>query len=279
MPNRILKESICTSDNLDTVSAEEEAFFYRLVVQCDDYGCLDARPSILLSRCYPLRRTMTEQHIISLLSSLVGARLVDVYMVAGRPYLHLTTWANHQQIRAVRRKYPGPEDADSDCDALDSICNHPIADAIRCSRNPIQSNPIQSERESNPKASPTRATRSRVPPAEVPPAVAVFRSVMSRNPPKAWYVRLDTAVTREPDALARWEAHCMEWIGHGYKPTDVARILESYQRGGLTEPAAAAPAPGGNGRSPRDVRVGDRASALEQAARKLGYGQDDTRSS
>ena len=55
MPNRILKESICTSDNLDSLSTEAEAFFYRLLVQCDDYGRMDARPPILLSRCYPLR--------------------------------------------------------------------------------------------------------------------------------------------------------------------------------------------------------------------------------
>ena len=38
MPNRILKDSICTSPNIDTLSREAEVFFYRLLVQCDDHG-------------------------------------------------------------------------------------------------------------------------------------------------------------------------------------------------------------------------------------------------
>lgn len=38
MPNRILKESITTSETLDSLSAEEERLFYRLLVICDDYG-------------------------------------------------------------------------------------------------------------------------------------------------------------------------------------------------------------------------------------------------
>ena len=47
MPNRIIKESICTSDTIDQLSPEEEIFFYRLIVNCDDYGRMDARPQIL----------------------------------------------------------------------------------------------------------------------------------------------------------------------------------------------------------------------------------------
>ena len=38
MPNRVIKESICTSDTLDHLSADEERFFYRLLVQVDDFG-------------------------------------------------------------------------------------------------------------------------------------------------------------------------------------------------------------------------------------------------
>ena len=52
MPNRILKDSICTSPNIDALSLEAETFFYRLLVQCDDYGRMDARPAILRARCY-----------------------------------------------------------------------------------------------------------------------------------------------------------------------------------------------------------------------------------
>lgn len=42
MPNRIIKESICVSESIDSLSWFDEVFFYRLIVNCDDYGRLDA---------------------------------------------------------------------------------------------------------------------------------------------------------------------------------------------------------------------------------------------
>ena len=36
MPNRILKESVCTSDSVNKLSWFEEVLFYRLIVNCDD---------------------------------------------------------------------------------------------------------------------------------------------------------------------------------------------------------------------------------------------------
>ena len=55
MPNRIIKESICTSDSIDALSLEAERLFYRLIVNCDDYGTFDARTAIIKSKCFPLR--------------------------------------------------------------------------------------------------------------------------------------------------------------------------------------------------------------------------------
>lgn len=137
MPNRILKDSVCTSDNLDRLTAEQEVFWYRLLVQCDDYGRMDARPAILRARCYPLRLgTVSEQDVADWLTALVASELVHVYEVAGKPYLQVTTWDRHQQVRAKRSKYP-PMIAD------DSNGNHVISDAPVIQSNP---NPI---RESN----------------------------------------------------------------------------------------------------------------------------------
>ena len=69
-----------------------------------------------------------------------------IYEFESRPYLQLSTWEKHQQIRAKRSKFP----------AYDSTCMQMISDDIRCHRNPIQSNPIriQSESESNPASLP-----------------------------------------------------------------------------------------------------------------------------
>ena len=55
MPNRILKDSICTSPNIDALSREAEAFFYRLLVQCDDFGRIESNPTDIIARCFPLR--------------------------------------------------------------------------------------------------------------------------------------------------------------------------------------------------------------------------------
>ena len=147
MPNRIIKESICTSDEIDRLTAEHEVFFYRLMVNVDDYGLLDARPKILASKCFPLKSIDTKK-IEAWLQALADVGLIQRYQVDGMPYLAITKWAQHQQIRAKRPKYPSPDSgSEIICDPMQS--NVPV----------IQSNPIQSESESNPV--PKRSTRSK----------------------------------------------------------------------------------------------------------------------
>jgi hypothetical protein len=132
MPNRILKDSVCTSDNLDALTAEQEVFWYRLLVQCDDYGRMDARPAILRARCYPLRLgTVSEQDVSDWLTALEDAHLIYIYEVTGKPYLQVATWDKHQQVRAKRSKYP-PMISD------DIRCNQLIADAPVIQSNPIR---------------------------------------------------------------------------------------------------------------------------------------------
>ena len=217
MPNRIIKESICTSDTLNGLSAEEETFFYRLMVQCDDYGCMDARPSILRARCYPLRLdSVGEADVVRWLSALVRVGIVSLYQVDGRPYLYMVTWSKHQQIRAQKRRYPSP-------DAPDAACYQMIADDSICPRNPIQSNP-----NTNPSVS--ARTRSREHATPPPPAVLTFRAATSRYPPKGWFGRLEREIGDDAANLAFWEQVCMGWVGQGWKATNVAGMLEFYQR-------------------------------------------------
>lgn len=146
MPNRILKESICTSENIDELSAFQETVFYRLIVNCDDYGRMDARPKILASRLFPLKDIRVAQ-ITEALRALSSAELVTLYEVDGKPFLQMNTWEQHQTIRAQKAKFPGIEEADeSICNHLQAdeiICKQMQADASKCSRNPIQ-------KESNP---------------------------------------------------------------------------------------------------------------------------------
>lgn len=140
MPNRILKESICTSETLDKLNDFQENFFYRLIVNCDDYGRMDARPAILKARLYPLRERLTLKDIDGALRALAAVGCVEVYEVDGKPYLQLPSWEVHQTIRAKKSKYPGPE---SGVKTIACNCKQLQADVPV-----IQSNPIQSESES-----------------------------------------------------------------------------------------------------------------------------------
>ena len=141
MPNRIIKESICRSDTIDSLSWFEEVLFYRLIVVCDDYGRFDGRAAIIKGSCFPLK-DVTVKQINESLDKLVSVGLVRVYEAQGRPYLQMSTWEMHQQIRAKKSKFPAP----------DETCNHMISDDIKCPRNPIQSesNPNRNRKENAP---------------------------------------------------------------------------------------------------------------------------------
>lgn len=142
MPNRILKESICTSENVDDLSWFEEVVFYRLIVNCDDYGRMDGRSKILKARLFPLK-SVTDKQISDAVQSLRTAGIVDLYFVDGKPFLQLRTWDKHQQTRAKKSKFPPPVSACNQMISNDINCNQMIADVPV-----IQSNPIQSESES-----------------------------------------------------------------------------------------------------------------------------------
>lgn len=159
MPNRLIKESICSSDDINSLTMFQEIFFYRLIVNCDDYGLLDARPAILKSRLFPLR-DVSHEEIKDALNALSRIGMVTQYVVDGKPYLCLNNWKKHQQVRASRSKYPKPDDGEiMHVNADDISGNQLISDDIKnnqpISNVPvIQSNPIQSE--SNPNTTPPK---------------------------------------------------------------------------------------------------------------------------
>ena len=69
MPNRIIKESICRSDSIDSLSWFEEVLFYRLIVVCDDYGRFDGRPAVVKGSCFPLKDDITKNRLLMPLRS------------------------------------------------------------------------------------------------------------------------------------------------------------------------------------------------------------------
>lgn len=156
MPNRIIKESICISESVDALSLEAERLFYRLLVNCDDYGTFDARIPIIKNRCFPLKSDdIIDDQMIAWLSELESQEIIFFYEYSCKKYLKFTHWESHQQIRAKRRKNPDPDDQNSNRISLDIICNHQKSDAPV-----IQSNPIQSESNPNPIRNPNHCAVS-----------------------------------------------------------------------------------------------------------------------
>lgn len=112
MPNRVIKESIKRSAQVDSLTWFEEVVFYRLIVTADDYGCVDGRTVLLKNDLFPLRDNITRKAIDDAISKLVSVGLLCTYTVNDMPYLFFPTWEKHQRIRNKRRKYPEPPYAD-----------------------------------------------------------------------------------------------------------------------------------------------------------------------
>lgn len=125
MPNRIIKESICVSDSIDELSWFEEALFYRLIVNCDDYGRFDGRVPVIKNRLFPLKDNLTANSVKDGIDKLASVGLVLTYESDGKPYICLPTWNDHQNVRAKRSKYPAPG---SNENASAYSCNHVQAD-------------------------------------------------------------------------------------------------------------------------------------------------------
>lgn len=133
MPNRIIKESICTSDSIDALTWFEEVLYYRLIVNCDDYGRFDGRTAVIKNRLFPLKENVTAKSVEQSINKMVTCGLVTLYEFEGKPYLQLPSWEKHQNVRAKKSKYP-PYDSNlnaDDCKCMQMIANVPV----------IQSNP------------------------------------------------------------------------------------------------------------------------------------------
>lgn len=106
MPNRMLKESICYSADIDCLTPFEETVFYRILVRADDYGNLDGRLDFLKSVLFTTKPNITVHRIEKACDKLSEVGLIIPYQADEKPYLHVTNWAKHQRLRNSKAKYP-----------------------------------------------------------------------------------------------------------------------------------------------------------------------------
>lgn len=150
MPNRIIKEDIRTSKDVNALTDFQFRVWTYLITYVDDYGRGSADAELLKGLVFPRRKNITEKQIEDALSTLATIGMINLYEVDGELYFCFPTWEKHQTIRAKKSKFPAPE----------SSCKQMQADASRCSRNPIQSNT---------KSNPNTNTNGEKPPARFTP--------------------------------------------------------------------------------------------------------------
>lgn len=134
MPNRIIKESICYSDDIDKLTPFAETVFYRLIVNVDDYGRIDARPNFLKSRLFVTKTGITDRAVSDAVSQMANIGIVKTYAVGEREYIYFPKWSLHQRIRDSKAKYPEPPQETGDFSISPQV-------AASCGEPPPESNP------------------------------------------------------------------------------------------------------------------------------------------
>ena len=119
MPTRYLKPGICDSDLIDRCSTLAECLFYRLLVNVDDFGRIDARPAVIRAKCFPLKENISNKDTEILLNELNTIGLIVLYKISGCIYLQMQKWDNIP--RSKESKCP---DYTDDCIQLHTDVNN-----------------------------------------------------------------------------------------------------------------------------------------------------------
>lgn len=113
MPNRIIKDSIMTSETVGGLDDFAFRLFVSLICLADDCGRGRANPAIIRGQAFPLRDDVTKEQVEQALQELHDAGAVQIYRVNGTEYFWLPSWEKHQRVR-YNPRWPGPEEADDE---------------------------------------------------------------------------------------------------------------------------------------------------------------------
>lgn len=102
MASRMLRDWT-QSEPINSISAEAEVFFVRLIMKADDYGNYTAHPKLLSAALYPLK-TVKEAKIMRLIEECSSAGIITKYQVDGKDYLNIPNFG--QRLRTMTGKWP-----------------------------------------------------------------------------------------------------------------------------------------------------------------------------
>jgi hypothetical protein len=110
MPNRILRDWT-DSDRVNSLTAEAERFFTRLIMKVDDFGRYSADGRRLKAFLFPLKDSLRETDCSRWLAECEKAGLIRFYDAAGKRYLEIANF--RQRLRIMKEAHPKPPDADA----------------------------------------------------------------------------------------------------------------------------------------------------------------------
>ena len=108
MPSRMLKESVRTSRNVNSLSDFEFRVWVHLITYVDDFGRGSADPELLLGLLFPRRHDLHEDALQKALVTLAEKGMITLYENDGEPYFFFPKWGTHQRIRQKVSKFPEP---------------------------------------------------------------------------------------------------------------------------------------------------------------------------
>lgn len=109
MPNRIIKESIRASKSVNAMTDFQFRLWIYLITYVDDYGLGSADPELLKGLVFPRLKKLRESDIADALAGLERLGSIQLYTVAGEPYLAFPNWGEHQRIQSKKSKFPSPD--------------------------------------------------------------------------------------------------------------------------------------------------------------------------
>ena len=145
MPNRVIKESIWRSPNLNQCSRLDCEFFFRLLPDADDFGCFEADPLILHGKLYPrIYQMISDEEICNHLIALANNGIIGLWVEDGTLWGYFINWEKHQTIRNIHRRKTPPEDKKliNNQDVMNYLksiacaCLQLISSEFTCSTNP-----------------------------------------------------------------------------------------------------------------------------------------------
>lgn len=104
---RTVKPELFTSEDVAALPLPTMVSWIGLWTQCDDWGRAQDTAKVLNGALWPLRVEHTWEDMEEDLSILAERGMICRYEVAGRRYLHVVTWRQHQMTRSTRPLHPG----------------------------------------------------------------------------------------------------------------------------------------------------------------------------